>query len=276
MPESSGEIAAVSHRSHTATPGTTLSKAPPDLPSKLSSTTGPVKNSTDAKLYLEQRSLIAVDNNFNLNTLAHLLVTTSLDPKIPNHPTNIMRAVALLLVSQCQSTLVKEIAVVISDRLLNPTSQVLNQLECEKEFLNTLCGDQSKHTQKLHETIKAASASTQRLESSLSKLDNLEPPHPQPWQDQDDLHQTSANELVSNLVESSKSITKAVDDLKPLSVTQHSLTAAQCTATMPSYTNITSTHAPHPSSQTFNPNAGRSSPFQYILKLHTRPSAPVA
>ena len=58
---------------------------------------------------------------------------------------------------------------------------------------------------------------------------------------------------------------KAVDDLKSLSDAQHSLTAAQRTATMPSYTNVTSTHAPHPSSQTFNPDAPK-----YVTRIENK------
>ena len=150
-----------SHRSHTATsPDTALPKASPGLASILLSTTGPIKTSTNAKLYLKQRSLIAIEDNYNLNMLAHLLIMTSLGPKIPNHPTNVMRSVALLIVSQCQSTFAKEITVAISDKILDPTNQVLSQLKCEKDFLNALCTDQSKHTQKLHKAFEAASAST--------------------------------------------------------------------------------------------------------------------
>lgn len=48
-----------------------------DLASKISSTTGPIKNVIDARPYLEQRSLIAIDNNFSIKTLANLLITTS-------------------------------------------------------------------------------------------------------------------------------------------------------------------------------------------------------
>ena len=47
-----------------------------DLASKISSTTGPIKNVIDARPYLEQRSLIAIDNNFSIKTLANLITTS--------------------------------------------------------------------------------------------------------------------------------------------------------------------------------------------------------
>ena len=58
-----------------------------DLLTRLASTMGPVKNSHEAKSYLKNRSLIATDNNYTMETLANLLITTSFNPKIPNQVT---------------------------------------------------------------------------------------------------------------------------------------------------------------------------------------------
>ena len=55
-----------------------------NLAAKLVATSGPIKSTTDAKVYLEQRSLIAVNNNFDLNSLAHLLISTYLNSEIPD------------------------------------------------------------------------------------------------------------------------------------------------------------------------------------------------
>ena len=71
-----------------------------DLTANLAATTGPVKNITEAKAFLEQRSLIATNNNYNLENLAHLFVTTSFKTKIPDKVTNIMRGIGLLLVGR--------------------------------------------------------------------------------------------------------------------------------------------------------------------------------
>ena len=79
-------------------PTTLLNKS--DLTANLAATTGPVKNITEAKAFLEQRSLIATNNNYNLESLAHLFITTSFKNKIPDKVTNIMRAIGLLLVGR--------------------------------------------------------------------------------------------------------------------------------------------------------------------------------
>ena len=97
-----------------------------NLTSKLAATTGPVKNAVDAKVYLEQRSLITFEDNFGLNTLVNLLLMTSLNPKIPNQPTNVIRAVSLLMVSELQASYAREISAAITEKLYNPTTQVLN------------------------------------------------------------------------------------------------------------------------------------------------------
>ena len=62
------------------TPATNNSSLPNDqnLVARLTATLGPVKTTNEAKTYLEQRSLIAIDNNYGMITLANLLITTSL------------------------------------------------------------------------------------------------------------------------------------------------------------------------------------------------------
>ena len=43
----------------------------------------------DAKAYLEQRSLITINDNYDIETLAQLLVTASLSPKVPDQMANV-------------------------------------------------------------------------------------------------------------------------------------------------------------------------------------------
>ena len=123
MPDNLGKLSTssnsgVMHHSNTSgTPATRL--LPPtnrtNIVNKLITTTGPVKTVGDAKPYLEQRSLIAIDDNYDIETLAQLLVTASLDPKIPDQTMSIMRVVGLLMVSKFQSNLMNEIAAMVTD-----------------------------------------------------------------------------------------------------------------------------------------------------------------
>ena len=45
-----------------------------DVTSKLTSTTGLVKNMIDTKAYLEKRFLITMDNHYDIENLVHLLI----------------------------------------------------------------------------------------------------------------------------------------------------------------------------------------------------------
>ena len=125
----------------TMTPNTTHNSTPDNLDPilRLTTTTGPVKSLADDMSYLEHRLLIALENNFNLNTLANLLVSMSLDPKILDQATNIIRAVALLMVSKIHNT--------FADKLHTPTNLILKQLNHKnsrlpRELLKpTLCNN---------------------------------------------------------------------------------------------------------------------------------------
>ena len=123
MLESSGRTTVESCRVNaTVTPNTASGPTPSNfnLTSRLSTATGPVKNSNDPKAYLEQRLLIAIDGNFKLVILANLLISTSLDPKIPDHATNIIGAVALFTVSNLQIIFADKIVAVVADKLPPP------------------------------------------------------------------------------------------------------------------------------------------------------------
>ena len=84
-----------------------------DLVAKLAATTGPVKNANEAKLFLEQRSLIVLENNYGMATLANLLTLTSFEAKIPEHVINVIRVVAFLMVSEFHNTFAEDMAVVV-------------------------------------------------------------------------------------------------------------------------------------------------------------------
>ena len=67
------------------TPVTNNSSLPNDqnLVARLTATLSPVKTTNEAKAYLEQRSLIAIDNNYGTITLVNLLIyhITSQNPQ---------------------------------------------------------------------------------------------------------------------------------------------------------------------------------------------------
>ena len=152
MPDKPGKSMMLSHRlNSTATTITTSNPMPhnSELTAKLASTTGPVKNTIKAKAYLEQRSLITIDNNYDFKTLADLLITTTLDSKIPDQATNIIRAVTLLMVSKIQNKYTDEITSTAMEKLQTPTSNMLNQLKCKNKFLSASGTNQTNHTQHL-------------------------------------------------------------------------------------------------------------------------------
>ena len=83
-----------------------------DLITKLAATTGLVKNTSKAKLFLEQRSLIALENNYDITTLTNLLISTSFKAKIPEHVTN----VAFLMVSEFHNSFAEDMATAVNGK----------------------------------------------------------------------------------------------------------------------------------------------------------------
>lgn len=139
---------------------------------RLAPTTGPVKNATEALAYLEQCSLIEVNNNYDLKMLANLLVTTSLDPKVLDQATNVITAVALLMLNRIQNKFADEITAAVVAKLHTPTSNLLNQLKHENEFLAAASTDQASHAQCLHELTSSLNTSTQQLASTITNLND--------------------------------------------------------------------------------------------------------
>ena len=86
MPDNLGKLSPVHsirvtcHTNMSNTPATSSTNRN-NLLNKLAALTGLVKSMMDAKAYLEQRLLIAINNNFDLDNLANLLISASFDPK---------------------------------------------------------------------------------------------------------------------------------------------------------------------------------------------------
>ena len=186
---------------------------------RLASTTGPVKNSHEAKTYLEHRLLIATDNNYTTETLANLLITTSFDPKIPNQVVCIMRVVVLLMLGNLHSSAVEGITTTVTEKIQTVSNQLSEQLERECEFLTAASSDQAKHTQLLHNIASLYRNSLLQLKNSTnidktaSKLLSTSQT-PLPTSDQ--------IEPIALLTEIANIITKSVEELRLSLTSAHS------------------------------------------------------
>ena len=175
MLDNTGRIGLSLHRSNSIVSPTPVTALPirSDLASRLAAAAGPFKNQADAKANLDQRSLIAVDNNYGAETLTNLFVTTSFEPKTPDQVSNVMRVVALLLVSKLQNIFTEDIALAVIDKLHTPSTLLLNQLEWEKDFCSASDVDQVKLMQQLHTLIATSNDKLQKLDTALLNLNKL-------------------------------------------------------------------------------------------------------
>ena len=180
-------------------------------------------------------TITAVDNNYDLETLAKLLVTTSLDPKILEQATNIIRAAALLMLNKIQSKFTDKIITVVVDKIHTPTSSLLNQIKLENEFLSTSSTSQANQVQWVQDLASSLDTATQLLVNTTVNLDekltNLLTPF------------TVATDKISAAVESFQSITPPNNNINPYN-----------TPANPSYANITANHTHIPPTQSlYNP-----------------------
>ena len=195
-----------------------------NLAARLAATTGLVKNANEAKLFLEQRSLIALENNFGMDTLANLLISTSFEARILDHVIHVMRAVAFLMVGEFQNIFAEEMAVVVTEKLLSASESITKQLEHEREFLAASTASQAKNTQQLSDLATTIKNISQNLTSTSQILTTSTDNIAKSAADIQPVIQTltSPTEHMSSIVESAKTLAKAVDDLKnnPLSLSQ--------------------------------------------------------
>ena len=195
-----------------------------DLAARLAATTGPVKNANKAKLFLKQRSLIALENNFGMDTLANLLISMSFEARIPDHIINMMRAVAFLMVGEFQNIFTEEMAVVVMEKLLSTSEHITKQLECKREFLAASTASQAKDTQQLSDLAATIKNTSQNLTSTSQKLMTSTDNRAKLAADIQPVIQTltSSTEHMSSIAKSAKALAKAVNELEnnPLSLSQ--------------------------------------------------------
>lgn len=214
-----------------------------DLVAKLAATTGPVKNANKAKLFLKQRSLIALENNYGMATLANLLILTLFEAKIPKHIINVIRAVAFLMVSEFHNTFAEDMAMVVAEKLLIASEQVTKQFERECEFLAASATSQAENTQQLTEIVASIKNTSQTLTSTSQNLTTSTDSIAKSTADIQPMIKTltSSTEPMSSIAESAKALAKAVEELKnnppspPQSQQSHQ-------GTQPSYANVVGTN----------------------------------
>ena len=187
-----------------------------DLVAKLAATTGLVKNANEAKLFLKQKSLIALENNYGMATLANLLILMSFEAKIPEHVINVIRAVAFLMVGEFHNTFAEDMAVVVAEKLLITSEQFTKQFECECEFLAASATSQAENTQQLTKIIASIKNTSQTLTSTSQKLTTSTDSIAKSTADIQPMIKTltSSTEPMSSIAESAKALAKAVEELK--------------------------------------------------------------
>ena len=238
-----------------------------NLAARLAATTGLVKNTNKAKLFLEQRSLIALENNFGMDTLANLLISTSFEARIPDQVIHVMRAVAFLMVGKFQNIFAEEMAIVVTEKLLSASESITKQLEREHEFLAASTASQAKNTQQLSDLAATIKNISQNLTSTSQILTTSTDNIAKSAADIQPVIQTltSPTEHMSSIVELAKTLAKAVDDLKnnPLSLSQPQQSPQ---GTQPSYASIVGTNTQLAStSQAFDPEIP-----EYVTRIENR------
>lgn len=206
-----------------STPNTQHANLPntSDLPARIAASTGPVKNAVEAKAFLEQRSLIAVENNYDMETLANLLLTTSFEAKIPDHVINVIRAVAFLMIGHFSNTFAEDIAVALAEKLVSATEYITKQLDVDREFLAASAADQAKHTQRLTSLAESFESTSKSLLSTTNTLNNTtesltttynnHTTHEQKLKDTTTSLQTTTEKLTSV----ADNVAKATTDIQP-------------------------------------------------------------
>ena len=125
------------------TPGTSQhNAADPTLPHINS---GPVKNAIKTKVFLDQCALIATGNNFTYKTLANILFNTAHEGKIPNLTTSIIKAVGFLIMNKTSSQISDELSNTLINKSLTASQPLINDLECEHNFIKSIMAEQSKN-----------------------------------------------------------------------------------------------------------------------------------
>lgn len=110
MPDNSGGSQDKGKICGASTPKTPHPNPPsPTKLAALTSSSGPVKNADEAKAFLEQRALLAVNNNYTAETLANIVFNTALESKLLKIASSIIKAVGFLIIHKLNVNITTEI-----------------------------------------------------------------------------------------------------------------------------------------------------------------------
>ena len=238
-----------------------------DLTARLTATHGLVKCASEAKVYLEQRSLITIDNNCGINTLANLLITTLFEPRIPDHAVNVMRAVVFLMMNKYQNIFAKDLVVIIAEKLSTASEHPNVQLECELNFLVASDTSQANHTQQLTNLVTLLMKTSQELSLTSQNISKSADNIAKSTSEILPFTQTisSMADHINSIADSAKALVKAVDDLKSSPPTPNSIQQTT-SGTSPPYANAVTNSTPCPmSSSPYN-----SDMLEYVTCIENR------
>ena len=162
---------------------------------------------------------------------------------------NVVRVVALLMVSKLQNIFVDEIVAVVADKLHTPTNHILNQIDCEKEFHTALGTAQVNHTQWLQSLSASSSTFLQSLKAAITKLDKMMNALGTSHLDPTNLIPANAINHITSIAELAKMLTKMAEELKVNAAAMSANHPTTHTSTPTTYTSVAPTNL-----ATFNPN----------------------
>ena len=198
--------------------------------SLLIASSGPVKNVNEAITFLEQRALIAINNNFLATTLANILFTVSLESKTMETNAAMIRAVGFLILHKLTDNVTSKIALAVSDKLSELNPSMLKNVECKLDFIKVTSAEQSRHVIEPSKSINSLNVSIRKLDSfnlaTSMSIKELQPVV---------LTLMTAMPHVHLLTDSVKELIDLVTELK------------KAATTLLSPTPITSDHPPQPS-----------------------------
>ena len=138
MPEASSQGQTKSMTCSSSIPGPPTTTPMPSNTAELVAfiaSSGPVENATEAKAYLKQHALIAVNGNYMTNSLANILFTTVIENKIPNNAMSIIKAVSFLLLQNWLDYIIEGLQAAIVDKLSPITQSLTNNIDWECSFI---------------------------------------------------------------------------------------------------------------------------------------------
>ena len=119
-----------------------LSPPSPTKLAALTSSSSHVKNTDEAKAFLGQRALLAINNNYTAETLVNILQHQCPQKQTPWN--NLIKAVGFLIIHKVNVNISTEITSAILKQLPTLNQSVTNGLKHECDFIKATTSEQSK------------------------------------------------------------------------------------------------------------------------------------